>query len=119
VLDHVGVHVTDMERSVRFYRDVLGLRESVRFRMADETLTFLAAAGGWLELIQDGMPRRPTGVVDHVALRVDDVASMLARMRAHGVQVLDEEAIEVPEINARIAFCTGPDGERIELIERR
>ena len=119
VLDHVGVHVTDMERSVRFYCDVLGLHVATHLCMGDESLVFLQAGGGWIELIHDGGARRSTGVVDHVALRVDNVQARLEQLKAQGIKVLDEAPIDVRELSARIAFCEGPDGERIELIERQ
>jgi len=113
------VHVADLDRSVRFYCDVLGLRETTRFAFGDEQLIFLSAGGGWIELIYDGGATRATGVLDHLALRVDDVATMALRLRAHDVELLDAAPVTVDAIGARILFCLGPDGERIELIERR
>src|SRR5215468_5459498 len=101
-----------MERSVRFYCDVLGLHLATHLCMGDESLVFLQAGGGWIELIHDGGARRSTGVVDHVQAR-------LGQLKAKGIKVLDEAPIDVSELSARIAFCEGPDGERIELIERR
>jgi catechol 2,3-dioxygenase-like lactoylglutathione lyase family enzyme len=117
-LDHAGVHVTDLEGSVAFYRDVLGLQEQTRFQFFDEQLVFLAAGAGFVELIADGSGRRATGAVDHLALRVTDLDEQLKRLRAAGVRLLDETPVEVGALNARILFCVGPDGERIELIER-
>ena len=117
-LDHAGVHVSDLERSVAFYRDVLGLREQTRFTLGNEQLVFLAAGAGLVELIADGSGRRATGAVDHLALRVTDLDAQLPRLREAGVQLLDETPVEVRSLNARILFCVGPDGERIELIER-
>jgi catechol 2,3-dioxygenase-like lactoylglutathione lyase family enzyme len=117
-LDHAGVHVTDLERSVAFYRDVLGLREQNRFTLGRERLVFMSAGDGWVELVADGRPARGAGAVDHLALRVDDVAALAARLRDLDVELLDEAPIDVPELGARILFCLGPDGERIELIER-
>jgi methylmalonyl-CoA/ethylmalonyl-CoA epimerase len=115
------VYVTDLERSVAFYREVFGLEAGASFTLGDERIAFLAAGAGWVELIQDrshtGSPGR--GVVDHLALRVDDLEAMLARLRALKVELLDGEPIVVPDLGARIAFCLGPDAERIELIERR
>ena len=117
-LDHAGVHVTDLERSVAFYRDVLGLREQSRFTFGSERLVFMSAGDGWVELMADGGPGRGSGAVDHLALRVEDVTSFAARLRDAQVELLDDAPIDVPEIGARILFCLGPDGERIELIER-
>ena len=112
------MHVADIERSVAFYCDLLGLREQTRFSFGDEALVFLAAGEGWIELIQAGGRPRPAGAVDHLALRVDDLDTLLARLRAASVRLLDEAPLAVPQIDARIAFVLGPDGERVELIER-
>jgi catechol 2,3-dioxygenase-like lactoylglutathione lyase family enzyme len=110
--------VTDLERSVAFYRDLLGLREATRFTLLDETLVFLAAGQGWVELIDDQRGPRADGVVDHLALRVDDLDTLLPRLRAAHVRLLDDAPLDVPAISARIVFVLGPDGERVELIER-
>jgi hypothetical protein len=48
---------------------------------------------------------------------VSDLDSWMVRLRGLGVQLLDQEPIDVPEIGARILFCLGPDGERIELFD--
>lgn len=118
MLDHAGVHVTDLERSVRFYCDVLGLFYESRLAIGHEQLVFLRAGEGWVELVCDGGAPRGVGVVDHVALRVDDIEAVMDRLRGRGVQLLDAEPITAAELGARIAFCLGPDGERIELIQR-
>jgi lactoylglutathione lyase len=117
-LDHAGVHVADLERSIAFYTGVFGLRVAARFQLGSERLAFLATDNGSLELIADGGPSRATGVVDHVALRVTSIDELLPGMRAAGVNLIDEQPIDVVALRARILFCRGPDGERIELIER-
>jgi catechol 2,3-dioxygenase-like lactoylglutathione lyase family enzyme len=117
-LDHAGIHVADLERSIAFYTRVFGLQLETRFEFDAERLAFLATSNGWIELIADGGPPRLTGVVDHVALRVASIEALLPRLRAAGVSLIDQQPVRVPELNARILFCLGPDGERIELIER-
>ena len=57
--------------------------------------------------------------VPHVAFEVDDLDGWVTRLRQHGVRLLDEAPIEVPALGARILFCLGPDGERIELLDQR
>ena len=109
----------DLARSVAFYRDVFGLVEDGRLTLGSERIAFLRAGSGWVELIADGGAARSTGVVDHLALRVESVAAAVAGLRASGVTLLDETPLDVAELHARILFCAGPDGERIELIERR
>jgi lactoylglutathione lyase len=103
---------------VDFYTRLLGLEIAVRLEFGAERLVFLRAGNAWIELIEDGGRARTTGVVDHVALRVTDLDGWLQRLREVGVTLVDPRPIEVPQLGARIAFCLGPDGERIELIER-
>jgi lactoylglutathione lyase len=116
-LHHAGVHVADLERSIAFYGEVFGLRVVERFAFGGEELAFLSVGSARLELIQSESGQRTTGVVDHVALRVDDLDALLGRLRTRGVTVLDLQPVPVPQLQARIAFCLGPDAERIELVE--
>jgi catechol 2,3-dioxygenase-like lactoylglutathione lyase family enzyme len=117
-LHHAAVHVTDLERAVEFYVTVFGLTVTSRLRLGAEDIVFLDAKGARVELIADGTRGRSTGVVDHFALEVEALDTWLPRLRENGVTLLDEAPIAVPELGARIVFCLGPDGERIELFEK-
>src|SRR5262249_48671423 len=88
VLDHVNLAVTDLERSRRFYAEVLGLRELER--------PPYPLPGAWFE-VGDGMlhlsvveraPANPDGPIDsregHFALRVDDFDAKLESLRSRG-----------------------------------
>lgn len=121
-LHHAGVYVESLERSIAFYSEVFGLELAERFTFDAEKIAFLTAGAGRLELIEAiesaaSEPRRRTGVVDHVALEVRELDQLLAQVRERGVTLLDSSPIAVAAIGARIAFCAGPDGERIELFE--
>jgi lactoylglutathione lyase len=124
-LHHAGLYVSNLERSIRFYAEAFGLEVAERFDFDGEKLAFLRVGTARLELIestQDAIvqPRsRPTGVVDHVALEVRDVDEILGQLRMRGVTLVDPSPIVVASLSARIAFCLGPDGERIELFELR
>jgi lactoylglutathione lyase len=117
-LHHAAVHVTSLKRSISFYQTVFGLRLVERLRLGSEQLAFLEAACARIELIEDGAGGRDTGVVDHLALEVDDLDGWLVRLRERGVRLLDDAPVPVPQLTARILFCLGPDDERIELFER-
>jgi lactoylglutathione lyase len=117
-LDHAGVHVTDLERSITFYTAVFGLSVCERLSLGDEQLAFLEVGSAWLELMADNGDSRLTGVVDHFAFEVDELDAWPDRLRQYGVRLLDEAPLDVPALGARILFCLGPDDERIELIER-
>ena len=85
--------------------------------LGTEQIVFLEADTGRVELIVDGTGARQTGMVDHLAFEVADLDAWVWRLREHSVQLLDEAPVDVPAIGARILFCLGPDGERIELFE--
>jgi catechol 2,3-dioxygenase-like lactoylglutathione lyase family enzyme len=119
-LHHAGVYVADVERSISFYADVFGLEVAERLDFGGEKLAFLRVGTVRLELIepiQGSSVRVQQGVVDHVALEVRDLNELLARLRQRGVTLIDPDPIEIHSLGARIAFCLGPDGERIELFE--
>jgi catechol 2,3-dioxygenase-like lactoylglutathione lyase family enzyme len=116
-LHHAGLYVANLERSIAFYRDVFGLELAEQLTFGAEKIAFVRIGASRLELIEATGSQRPTGVVDHVALEVDDLDTALQRLRAHGVTLLDLTPIPVPPLQARILFCVGPDAERIELFE--
>ena len=116
-LHHAGVHVSSLARSIAFFEQVFGLRLSQRLSFGGEELAFLSTGSGWVELIEDGSRGRPTGVVDHLALEVNDLDGQVRRLVERGVPLLDQAPVAVPALGARILFCLGPDGERIELLE--
>ncbi|HLZ31349.1 MAG TPA: VOC family protein [Chloroflexota bacterium] len=116
-LHHAGLYVSDLERSIAFYSDAFGLELAERFAFGAEEIAFLKLGAARLELIEASGGQRRAGVVDHVAFEVDDLNAALERLREHGVVLLDQAPLDVPELQARIFFCLGPDAERIELFE--
>jgi catechol 2,3-dioxygenase-like lactoylglutathione lyase family enzyme len=137
-LTHLGLCVSDLERSLRFYRDVLGFSEdSSRPPLAmrgepaatllglpevDLRAVYLARDGFCLELLAYPAPGavrgdapRPMNRVGltHLSFEVDAIDPVLERVRAAGGAVL--EATRIPPA----VFVTDPDGTRIELVLRR
>ena len=55
--------------------------------------------------------------LDHLVLTVADIDATMADLRARGVTVLVETTVMRPGL--RVAFIDGPDGVRIEILERR
>jgi len=121
-LHHAGLYVASLERSIAFYGGAFGLEVAERFSFGGEQLAFLRVGQARLELIESSASRVRTssaGVVDHVALEVDDLDALIGRLVQQAVTLLDPAPVPVPALNARILFCEGPDGERIELLEAR
>jgi lactoylglutathione lyase len=117
------VRVTDIDASLAFYRDALGLnllsrRDSEGGRF---TLIFLAAPGDQSAQIEltynwpaaDGTAETYTGGRNfgHVAYAVDDIYATCQRLVDHGV------LISRPPRDGRMAFVRSPDGISIELLQ--
>jgi lactoylglutathione lyase len=116
---HTMVRVTDLDGSLRFYCDALGLQE-VRRREVPEgrfTLVFLAAPGdeqAQVELTYNWDPE-PYGIgraFGHLAYEVDDIYAACRRLADHGV------TINRPPRDGRMAFVRSPDGISVELLQR-
>ncbi|MCC6983893.1 MAG: lactoylglutathione lyase [Bauldia sp.] len=116
---HTMVRITDVDASLRFYRDALGL-ELVRKREYPQgrfTLYFLAAPGdpeAEVELTHNWDPEPYTGGRNfgHLAYEVDDIYAACRRLAEHGV------TINRPPRDGRMAFVRSPDNISIELLQR-
>jgi lactoylglutathione lyase len=115
---HTMVRVSDLEASLRFYRDALGL-EVLRHKEYPQgrfSLTFLAAPGdsnAQIELTHNWDPEVYTGGRNfgHVAYEVDDIYAACQCLMDHGV------TINRPPRDGRMAFVRSPDNISIELLQ--
>ncbi len=112
-IDHVSVIITDVERSRRFYRDVLGLREIAKPKTFDFVVVWFDLGNQHLHLL---LKERPDALSPrHFALRVKDARA--ARAYFAGRQVATQETTPIP--GADRFFIADPDGNRIEIIQWR
>ncbi len=113
VLDHVGIAVSDLQASLAFFRDVLGLHVEASEEIASQRVraTFLNTGQSTFEMLEATAPdsaiakfldKRGAGL-HHVALRVDDIEAALAHLRARGIRLIDEKARPGAE-GALVAF---------------
>ena len=117
---HIAVKTTDIERSLAFYRDVLGMTERRRLHFADgRYLIMLGLGETCVELFGGGKPkdmvedRNEIGLT-HLALTVDDVDREYARIKALGYHFyIEPRTIQ----GLRAAFFRDPDGIPVELLQ--
>lgn len=116
---HTMVRVTDLEASLDFYRDKLGLVEVRRreFPGGRFTLVFLAAPGdesAQLELTWNWDPEEYSGGRNfgHLAYAVDDIYASCQKLMDAGV------TINRPPRDGHMAFVRSPDGISIELLQK-
>ncbi len=115
---HTMVRVTDIDASLRFYRDALGLEVLSRRDVPAGrfTLVFLAAPGqseAQVELTHNWDPEVYTGGRNfgHLAYAVDDIYAACRRLQEHGV------TINRPPRDGRMAFVRSPDNISVELLQ--
>jgi methylmalonyl-CoA epimerase len=125
-LDHVGVAVTDLETSLRFFRDALGLHVEASEEVGSQHVraTFLPMGPSSLELLEATAPASPIARfieargpgMHHVALRVDDIRATLAALEARGVRLIDRQPRPGAE-GAEVAFIhpSATHGVLVEL----
>ncbi|HEY2274046.1 MAG TPA: VOC family protein [Steroidobacteraceae bacterium] len=116
---HTMVRVTDIDASLRFYRDALGLKELSRkdYPQGRYTLVFLSAPGdesAQVELTHNWDPESYGGGRNfgHLAYQVDDIYATCRRLKEHDVTILR------PPRDGRMAFVRSPDNISIELLQR-
>lgn len=118
VFSYTGIGVRDIERSIKFYTERLGMELLGRYRIeeTDGEIAELKSPGGvqMLELnwYSNREEYRNGDEVDHLAFEVDDVDIALAELRSSGVEVAMEA---FNEGRSRLAFVKDPDGIWIEL----
>ena len=111
VIAHVGIAVSDLEESLAFYRDILGLHPRPPIAVDGATAIFLDLGPGQVELLHSSDATTPIGKflakrgpgVHHVCYKVPDLEAALARCKALGYRLIDN----VPRAGAgghRVAF---------------
>jgi lactoylglutathione lyase len=113
------VRISDIEQSLRFYRDLLGLKEIRRSEneQGRYTLIFLAAPGQEetpVELTYNWDPEVYTGGRNfgHLAYEVDDIYAFCEKLQKAGV------TINRPPRDGRMAFVRSPDNISIEILQK-
>jgi len=140
--DHTGITVSNLERSLAFWRDVLGFEFSHRVHQTGElaaeitgvpgaeiSLAVLKAPGGHkIELLEYMAPANRKKNVDlrpcdvgsaHVALAVDDLDAVLERVAASGWNTAGKPQTLTtgPNAGRRIIYVRDPDGTTIEFMQ--
>ncbi len=116
---HTMVRVADLNASLKFYCDALGLKELKRYENEKGrfTLVFLAAPGDEQAQVEltynwDAEDYKIGRAFGHLAYEVDDIYAMCSRLQEHGV------TINRPPRDGRMAFVRSPEKISVELLQK-
>lgn len=128
-IDHIGIAVKNLEESLKFYENVLGLKSSGTEVVEEQKVkvVFLPTGDSEIELLEATSEESPIAKyiekngegVQHIAYRVDDVEAAIAEMKEQGLRMIDEKP-RYGAGGAKIAFChpKSTGGVLIELCQR-
>lgn len=139
-VSHLGICVSDLERSLAFYTGALGFTATGEHTVGPDygrlmeidgvklTSHFLTKDGVTVELLHYEHPghtgdgtRRPLNALGltHLSFRVDDCDEAAARIERHGGRVVDGTRTTIDlggGLTLDFVYCTDPDGTRVELM---
>jgi len=115
-LDHVGVYVKDLSKSLSFYKQVFGWKVVREFGSGEAKIAVVDIGGGLLELVQrPGSPgKAPEGNWSHLALHVDGWDAKVKKLEAKGLEL---RKVTMGD-GSHIAFFKDPDGHTVEIMEK-
>jgi catechol 2,3-dioxygenase-like lactoylglutathione lyase family enzyme len=135
---HIGLCVSDLARSRRFYEEGLGFTFEhelamaggpvdtlLRLRGSDLHAIYLTRDGVRIELLHFASPPAPPRRervmnepgLTHLSFRVADMDAALAAVRAAGGRVLEDTVVRFPEFQSAAGMVVDPDGQLIELVQ--
>lgn len=127
-INHIGIVVHDIEKSLRFWQDILGISLDYTEKVPSMNLdlAFLKLDKTRIELLEptsmegneyfDLLKSKGQGF-HHICLEVDDIDEMLVKLKLNNIKLKDEAAIELP--GRKLAFLEPEscDGVIVELYE--
>jgi len=137
---HLGICVSDLDASIRFYCEGLGFEPGASHEVGEEFGALMEVDGVRLRsqmIVKDGVTiellgfdapgvtgtaeRRPMNQLGltHLSIRVDDVSATAAAIESQGGSVVRASRTALPfgEMTLDFVYCTDPDGVRIELMD--
>jgi lactoylglutathione lyase len=121
-LAHIGIFVSNMDRSKEFYTKTLGFNTIFEYRNEDWHAVFVKKDGLILELLKllKERTKRNDGIIGHFAFEVENIEEAAGELRKKGVEFETGGITDAPdywEKGAKWIHFRGPDGEHLELNE--
>jgi methylmalonyl-CoA/ethylmalonyl-CoA epimerase len=122
-VEHIGISVKNMDETLKFYTDVLGIKSSdikVGGRPGAMKMANISLPGCSIELLQNLDPKAPPVQADtiaHMAIEVDNIIEALSILKSQGATLIHEKPMQLPT-GRKVAFVIPKDSQvSIELVE--
>lgn len=114
-LDHIGIYVADIEKSLKFYEELFGFKKVNSFSSGEVKITTINIRGSLLELIHRlGSPGKPPeGNWSHIAIQVPKFDEIIKKIDS---KKIEKRLVSMANGN-RLCFFRDPDGYTIEIME--
>ncbi len=112
-MNHFTILAKDLEETRKFYTEILGLTEGYRPPLGFPGIWFYAGEQAILHVMEaKSLPDPKGGVFDHMAYSARDLAAMIARLKARGI---DHRVVHQVGSKVWQVFFYDPNGAKIEL----
>jgi lactoylglutathione lyase len=114
-LDHIGIYVSDIEKSLIFYEEIFGFKQVNSFSSGEVNITTINIVGSLLELIhRKGSPGKPPdGNWSHIAIHEPKFDEIIKKIN---LKKIEKRLVTMANGN-RLCFFSDPDGHTIEIME--
>ncbi len=111
---HICIHTKDLEKTFKFYTEVLGLEKGFEFEKDGELFGYYIKLGNntFIEVFK-GDPGE-VGNINHVAIEVENIDGLIQRIRSHNYKIEDKT---IGDDHSWQVWITDPNGIRIEFHE--
>lgn len=121
---HVMIRVKDLDKSMRFYTELLDMNRTGEVKLDDCTLYYLSDEDGQTQIELTYNKETPENGYEngnafgHLAFETNSMEEFSKRMQSMGYEYLYEPYF-MPEVNMHIAFLKDPDGNEIEIMSKQ
>ncbi len=109
-INHITYNVRDKDKALRWYVDVLGIKQIPKMVNGDHLYWLQLPSGAMVHIIEN--PEAPSAPSHHTAFEVDDIEAACSALAAKGIETTD---IQTRNDGQRAFYLNDPDGNRIEI----
>lgn len=115
-IQHIGLPVKAMDKTLSFYKE-LGFEEAYSTMNGQNRVVFLKQKNLMIEIYEKDDVCNESGVIDHIAIDVENIENTFDIVASLGYEILDEDIQYLPFWEKGVRFFTilGPNGEKIEF----